>query len=386
MVDLSKVTRLMHFRAHAQRRLPAPLFHYIDGGADDEWSLANNTDAFARYEFLTDVLNDISSVDMSTSVFGADLKLPFFLSPTGMTRLFHHHKELGVARAAHRAGTLYSLSTLGTSTIEEVASANPGFNMFQVYLFKDRGIVRDWIARAKESGFTALALTVDLAAHGNRERDIHTGMVMPPRWSLSSLASFAAHPHWAFNYMLHPDFRIANVRPGKDKLDAGGAMSLLGYVRQQFDHGLNWKDAEWLAGEWGGPLALKGVTTGADARRARDMGASAVILSNHGGRQLDGAAAPVDCIRGVRDAVGRDMEVIVDGGVRRGSHILKALALGADACSFGRPYLYALAAAGEAGVDRMFEIITYEIQLSMALLGVTKISDIEERHVRKVGL
>ncbi len=375
----------MHFRALAKDRLPAPIFHYMDGGAEDEWSLANNTDAFDRYEFLTEVLNDVAEVDLTTRLMGIDLALPFFLSPTGMTRLFHHKKELAVARAAHRAGTMYSLSTLGTSTIEDVAAANPGPNLFQVYLFKDRGIVRDWVARAKESGFKALALTVDLAAHGNRERDIHTGMVMPPRWSLGSLASFAAHPHWSLNYLLHPDFRIANVRPGDDTLDKAGAMSLLQYVGEQFDHHLNWKDAEWLAGEWGGPLLLKGVTSPEDAERARDAGATGLMLSNHGGRQLDGAAAPVDCIRPIRDRVGDALTLIADGGIRRGTHILKALALGADACSVGRAYLYALSAAGEAGVDHMFAVLRKELQLAMALLGVTKVADIGERHIRRVG-
>ena len=374
------------FRVKAKRALPAPLFHYIDGAADDEWSIANNTEAFSAYEFQTEVLNDISSIDTKTTILGANIDVPFFLSPTGMSRLFHHGKERAVARAAHKIGTMYSLSTLGTTTMAEVAKANPGPNMYQVYLLKDRGLARHFIDGAKEAGFTSLCLTVDTPVHGNRERDYRTGMIMPPKWTLGSLASFAAHPIWAMHYALEPDFRIANVANyTTDGLQRAGTMGLMEYINSQFDMSLNWSHAEWLASEWGGPIAIKGVVSPGDVVKARDAGFTAAMLSNHGGRQLDGTPAPVDCIRPVRDVVGDSMELIVDGGIRRGTHVLKALALGADAVSFGRPYLYALAAGGHDGVLRMLELMRDEVIRGMQLLGVTKISDISEKHVRSVG-
>ncbi len=374
------------FRTLAKRALPAPLFHYIDGAADDEWSIANNTDAFSAYEFQTEVLNDISEIDTATKVLGADITVPFFLSPTGMSRLFHHEKEPAVAKAANKIGTMYSLSTLGTTTIADVAKANPGPNMYQVYLLKDRGLVRHFIDCAREAGFTALSLTVDTPVHGNRERDYRTGMIMPPKWTLSSLLSFAAHPKWALQYALDSNFEIANVANyTTDGLSREGAMGLMDYISSQFDMTLNWKHAEWLVSEWGGPIAIKGIVSATDAKKARDAGFTAAMISNHGGRQLDGAPAPVDCLRPMRDAIGDDMELIVDGGVRRGAHILKALALGADAVSFGRPYLYALAAGGYPGVLRMLTLMRDEVIRGMQLLGVTKISDISEKHVRAVG-
>ena len=385
-MQLDQCRNWRDFRQKAKRALPAPLFHYIDGAADDEWSIANNTQAFSAYEFVTDVLNDISDIDTRTRVLGADISVPFFLSPTGMSRLFHHGKEPAVARAAHKLGTMYSLSTIGTTTIADVAKANPGPNMYQVYILKDRGLARDFVARAKDAGFTSLCLTVDTPVPGNRERDYRTGMIMPPKFTLSSLASFAAHPKWAWHYLLDNDFAIANVAAyKKDGLEEEGAMGLMEYINTQFDKSLNWKHAEWLATEWGGPIALKGITSARDALKARDAGYTALMLSNHGGRQLDGAPAPVDCIRPIRDAIGDSMEVIVDGGIRRGVHVLKALALGADAVSFGRPYLYALAAGGHEGVVRMLQLMRDEVIRGMQLLGVSQISDIEDRHVRVVG-
>ncbi len=367
----------MDFRPLARRRLPAPLFHYIDGGADDEWTLNNNTTAFERYELLPNQLRDVSRIDLGTRVLGTDLSMPLLLSPTGMNRLFHHEREPAVARAAGKAGILYSLSTMGNSSIEEVAGAGAGPKMFQIYIFKDRGLTREFVERAKDAGYQALCLTVDTPLAGNRERDLRTGMVMPPRFTWKSLASFAASPHWTWHYLRNHDFRMANVAHRVDALGAG-AMSLIDYVNSQFDRALSWEDAAWLAEQWPGPFVIKGLQSPADARRAAEIGASAIMISNHGGRQLDSAPAPVDCIAPIRDAVGDALELIVDGGVRRATHIVKALALGANACSFGRPYLYALAAGGQAGVERMLTLLRCELEKTMALMGCRSIAELDE--------
>ena len=356
--------------------MPAPLFHYMDGGSDDEWSLRNNSAAFARYALVPEYLRDVGEIDLSTRVLGADLKLPFFLAPTGMSRLFHHDRELAVARAAARFGTMYALSTLATTRLEDIAAATDAPKMFQIYILKDRGLTREFVTRCKAAGYTALCLTVDMPVAGNRERDRVTGMQMPPQWTLQSLASFAVHPRWSLNYLRYPDFSLANVAHRVDAL-GDGAMGLIDYVNSQFDRTVGWDDAEWLVREWGGPFVIKGLMSPADAARAAAIGATAVMISNHGGRQLDGAPAPVDMVAPIRDRVGSDLELVVDGGIRRGSDILKALALGADACSIGRAYLYGLAAGGQAGVEHALGLLRDELLRGMALIGRRRIADID---------
>ncbi len=366
----------MDFRPLARRRLPAPLFHYIDGGADDEWSLENNTSAFARHELLPSQLRDVSRIELGTRLLGAEISMPLLMAPTGMNRLFHHERELGVAGAAAGAGVFYTLSTMGNSSIEEIARSCAGPRMFQVYIFKDRGLTREFVERAKQADYQALCLTVDTPLAGNRERDSRTGMTMPPKFTWKGLASFAASPHWTWHYLRDPDFRLANVAHRVDALGAG-AMSLIDYVNSQFDRALTWDDAAWLAEQWPGPFVIKGLQSPADARRAVEIGASAIMISNHGGRQLDSAPAPIDCVAPIRDAVGDALELIVDGGVRRATHIVKALALGANACSFGRPYLYALAAGGRPGVERMLMLLRRELERTMALLGRRSIAELD---------
>lgn len=360
------------------------MFHYIDGGADDEWTMRRNSDAFDDYELRPAVLRDVGDISLRTRVLGTTLELPFLLGPTGMSRLFHHHRELGVARAAHRAGTLYSLSTMATSSIEDVAAASPGPKMFQVYIFKDRGLTRELVDRCKAAQYDALCLTVDTPVAGNRERDRRTGMTMPPSITARSLLSFIASPAWSFHFLRNPDFRLANVMHRVDAL-AGGPVGLIEYVNGQFDRTITWDDAAWLAREWGGPLVIKGISTPEDAQRARDIGATAVMLSNHGGRQLDGSPAALDCLPPIRDALGDKLELIVDGGIRRGTHVLKALALGATACSIGRAYLYGLAAGGEAGVERAIALLRNELMLDFALLGCKNVSEIHRDHVQRAS-
>lgn len=378
MGNLSSCNNISDLRGLAKRRLPAPMFHYIDGGADDEWSLQNNSAAFNQYELMPRCLVDIDKISLKTKVLGVELDLPFFLSPTGMSRLFHHGKELAVARAAETFGTLYSLSTLGTTSMEDVASATSSPKMFQIYILKDRELTREFVARAKTAKYDALCLTVDMPLAGNRERDKVTGMVMPPRFGLKSLLSFVTRPHWSLNFLLNPDFKLANVVHRVDAI-GGGALGLIDYVNSQFDRTVTWEDAAWLANQWDGPFVIKGLQSPEDAKRARDIGATAIMISNHGGRQLDSTPAPLDCIAPMRDAIGDDLELIVDGGIRRGTHIIKALALGANACSIGRPYLYGLAAGGQKGVEHAIHLLKTEIERNMALLGVSSITEINDQ-------
>lgn len=382
MPALSKCYNIGDLRKRARRILPAPMFHYMDGGADDEWTMRRNTEAFDDYELMPNYLRNIENISLKTRVLGATLDLPFFLSPTGMSRLFHHEKEPAVARAADKFGTLYSLSTLSTTSLEEVAATTPGPKMFQMYILKDRDLTREFVRRCKDAKYHALCLTVDALVAGNRERDLATGMRMLPRFGLKSMWSFATHPYWAINVALHPDFGLANVAHRVEAL-AGKTMSLIEYVNSQFDRTLTWDDAAWLVEQWDGPFAIKGTQSVADAKMAVEIGASALMVSNHGGRQLEGTPAPVDCIAAIRDAIGDKLEMIVDGGIRRGTHVVKALALGANACSIGRPYLYGLAAGGQKGVERALELLKSEVERDLAMLGCTSIDELNAGHVSR---
>lgn len=381
MTSLARANNIADLRALARRRLPRPIFDYIDGGADDEVTLRRNSSAFAGYELIPDVLVDVSRIKTSTVIFGEQVDWPLMLSPTGLNRMFHGDAELAVARAAGSHGLLYSLSTLGTTRIEDIAKEFSGPKVFQIYVFKDRGLTKEFVARCKEAGFHGLALTVDTPVAGNRERDRVNGLSIPPRLTLKSLMSFVLHPGWSLSALTGSRFDFANVSHRVDAL-ASGPMSLFDYIGGQFDRSLTWRDVEWLAAEWNGPLAIKGVMTPEDARRSIASGASGVMISNHGGRQLDGAPAPVDQIRDIRDAIGEGPDVICDGGVRRGSDVVKALALGATACSIGRPYLYGLAAGGEAGVDRALCLLFEEFERTMIVAGVNDIAALGRRHVR----
>lgn len=382
MASLDRAYNVADLRRLARRRLPRPIFDYIDGGADDEVSLRRNAAAFAGYELIPDVLNDVSTIRTATTLFGQPCRWPLMLAPTGLTRMFHPRAELAVARAAAKHGLLYSLSTMGTTRLEDLAQAFGGPKVFQIYIFKDRGLSAEFVARCREAGFEGLALTVDTPVAGNRERDRVNGLSLPPRLTVKSFFSFARHPGWSLPALTGSKFDLANVSHRVDAL-ASGPMSLFDYIGGQFDRTVSWRDVEWLAREWGGPLAIKGVMTPEDSRHAIDSGATGVMISNHGGRQLDGAPAPVDQIAAIRDAVGDGPDVICDGGVRRGSDVVKALALGATACSIGRPYLYGLAAAGEAGVDRVLTLLFEEFQRTLILAGVANIADLRRDHVRQ---
>jgi L-lactate dehydrogenase (cytochrome) len=381
---VERAWNIAELRKLAKRRLPAPMFHYIDGGSDDEWTLNRNSAAFDAWEFLPRCLVDVSTIDMSTSVFGERIEWPFFCSPTALSRLFNYEGERAVVRAAAATGTIYSLSSFSSTSIEEVAAMSSGPKAFQVYVLKDRGLTREFLERARASGYKALQLTVDVAVSGNRERDIVTGMTVPPKLKLMSLIDIAMHPAWVWRHLTSKKIDMANVahRPPPGSESLGG---IIQYLNRQLDRSVTWKDAEWMIREWGGPFAIKGVMSAADARLAQSVGASAVMLSNHGGRQLDFSPAPFDMLKGVLDAVGGQIEVILDGGIRRGVHILKAMALGATACSAGRPYLYGLGAGGEAGATRALQVLRSELERDMALIGAAKLADLNADMLRRVG-
>lgn len=366
----------------ARQRLPSPMFHYLDGGADDEWTLRRNTTAFDDYVLMPEQLRDVSTIDLGATLLGRKLAWPVVLAPTGMSRLFHYEAEPAVARAAQRFGSLYTLSTMGTTRIEDIAALGAGPWMFQIYILKDRALTAEFVERCRAARFHALCLTVDTPLAGNRERDRVTGMILPPRFTLKSLGSFASHPRWAFRLLTHPHFQLANVVHRVDVLSKS-TVSLIDYVNGQFDRTVTWDDVAWLIERWRGPFVIKGLQSQADARRAVEVGATAIMISNHGGRQLDGAPAPVDCVAPIRDVVGDRLELIVDGGIRRGTHIIKALALGANACAIGRPYLYGLASGGQRGVEHALGLLRTELERGMALLGCRRIDEIGPGHVQR---
>ena len=368
--------RTRDFRKLAKQRLPSPIFHYIDGGADDEVTLARNTDAFETVDLVPNVLAGVGDVDMSVSVLGQRLQMPLFFAPTAMQRLFHHEGEFAIAAAAAKYGTMFGVSTIGTRSIEELGACNDAAKLFQIYVHSDPGLTTDLIARCKAADFNALALTVDTIVAGNRERDYITGMTTPPKLTPRSLLSFAAHPAWTLNYVLRKKFDLPNI---SQHTDTGSKQqsSVVDYINTQMKRTIDWDDAASMIEEWGGPFAIKGVMSVDDAKRCVEAGASAIMISNHGGRQLDGSRSPFDQLPVILDAVGGDIEVIVDGGIRRGTHVLKALAMGATACSGGRMYLYALAGAGPAGVDRAMGLLRDEIERDMLLMGCPSVAKLK---------
>jgi L-lactate dehydrogenase (cytochrome) len=379
---LSDCHSIEDFRALARRRLPAPVFHYIDGGADDEVTKRRNTEAFEAVDLVPDVLAGAETVDMGVTVLGKRLLMPLFLSPTALQRLFHHEGERAVGRAASAFGTYFGISSLATVSLEDIGANVSAPKMFQLYVHKDRGLNASLVERAKACGFDCLTLTVDTAVGGNRERCLRTGFTSPPRITASSFLSYATKPGWVFDFFGREKFRLPNL----DQHFAEGsraAMSIGDYFTKMLDQSLDWKAAEAIRVSWGDrPFCLKGVMSVGDARRAIDIGATAIMISNHGGRQLDGSRSPFDQIAEIADAVGGHIEIICDGGIRRGTHVLKALARGATACSGGRLYLYALAAAGEAGVMRALGKLRDEIERDMKLMGVRTVAELTSEKIR----
>lgn len=369
------------FRLLAKQRLPWPVFDYIDGAADDEATKARNTAAFASADLVPDVLAGVSDIDPSCTIMGRKSALPLILSPTALQRVFHWQGERAVARAAEKFGLWCGISSLATVSIEEIGAMISTPKLFQFYYHKDRGLNRSMIERCQAAKFDAIALTVDTIVAGKRERCARSGFTSPPKFTLSSFLSYAMKPKWGLDYLLREKFALPNLDTHV-KEGTGEAVSIAGYFNTMLDQTLDWKMADQLREDWGGKFCLKGVMSVADARRAVEIGADAIMISNHGGRQLDGSRAPFDQLREIVDAVGGQIEIICDGGVRRGTHVLKSLCAGATAASGGRLYLYALAAAGQDGVERAIGILEDEIRRGMQLMGVHGVDELTGDRLR----
>jgi len=378
---LSDCHNIDDFRLLAHRKLPFPVFHYIDGGGDDEITKVRNTSAFDDCDLVPNILAGVEDIDTSVTVMGRKTPLPLILSPTAVQRLFHWQGERAVAAAAEKFGLWFGISSLASVGMKEIGERFSNPKMLQYYYHKDRGLNAALVEMAREAKFDAIALTVDTIVSGNRERCKRTGFTTPPRFTPASFLSYATKPRWALDYLFRERFSLPNLEA---HVDAGSnvAVSIAEYFNTMLDPSMDWDAAAKLRSDWGGTFALKGVMSVADARRAVEIGADAIWISNHGGRQLDGSRAPFDQLSEIADAVGGKIEIILDGGVRRGSHVLKALSLGATAVSGGRLYLYALAAAGQAGVERALSILESEIQRDMRLMGARNVSDLTRDSVR----
>ena len=374
--------KIADFRDLARRRLPFPVFNYIDGGADDEGTKDRNTAAFDDVDLVPDVLVGADAVDPSVTVLGRKSALPLILSPTALQRLFHWQGERAVAAAAEKFGVWFGISSLSTVGMAEIGERYSGPKMLQYYFHKDRGLNAALLEQAKAAKFDAVTLTVDTIVSGNRERCKRTGFTSPPKFTPASALSYAMKPGWAWNYVTREKFDLPNLSSHVDA-GSGNAISIQDYFNTMLDPTMNWKDAEKLRDDWGGTFCLKGIMSVGDARRAADMGCDAIMVSNHGGRQLDGSRAPFDQLDEIVQAVGDRMEVILDGGVQRGSHVLKALATGAKAVSGGRLYLYALASAGQDGVERALGLLEDEIRRDMQLMGVSRPDQLGPGHLRR---
>ena len=369
------------FRALAQARLPSPIFNYIDGAADDERTKDRNTSAFDDCDLVPNVLAGVSEIDMGVTVMGKRIAMPLMLSPTALQRMFHWQGERAVAATAQAFDTWFGISSLATVSIEEVGATVTSPKLFQLYMHKDKGLNTSMVERCKSAKFDAIALTVDTIVSGNRERCLRSGFTSPLRFTPASVLSYAIHPMWALNYIVREKFALPNLQT---HIDAGTnvAVSVAEYFNTMLDPTMDWKMAEKVRADWGGEFCLKGIMSVEDAKRAVDIGATAIMVSNHGGRQLDGSRSPFDQISEIADAVGGKIDIICDGGVRRGSHVLKAIAAGATACSGGRLYLYALAAAGEPGVQRIIGKLRDEIERDMKLMGVRSVSELKPSMLR----
>ena len=377
--QIKKCNNVNDFRVLAKKRLPFPVFHYIDGAADDEITLLRNTESYNDCDLVPNVLRGVEDIDLSISLMGKKLSLPFFLSPTALQRLFHHEGEMAVGKAAEDFNTFFGISSLSTVSAEEISKL-AGPKIFQLYFHKDRGLTKSMIQKCKEKKFDALALTVDTITGGNRERDLKTGFSIPFKLSLNGIFQFAVKPMWALNYLTHEKFSLPQLDDHVDMSD--GPISIGRYFTEMLDPCLNWDDVAKMVEYWDGQFCLKGVMSVEDAKKAVDIGCTGIVISNHGGRQLDGSRSPFDQLSEIVDAVGDDIDVIMDSGIQRGTHVLKALSIGAKAVGGGRFYLFALAAVGQHGVERALELMKLEIERDMRLMGVCSISELNRENLR----
>lgn len=367
------------FRRLAQQRLPGPIFDYIDGAADDETTLRRNTASFEQCDLVPNVLRGVKDIDMSVTVMGQKLAVPFYCSPTALQRLFHHQGERAVAAAASGLGTMFGVSSLGTVSIEEIRKFG-GPQVYQFYFHRDRGLNRSMMQRAKAAGVEVMMLTVDSITGGNRERDKRTGFSIPFKLNAKGILQFMLKPAWGINYMTHEGFKLPQL-DAHVKMD-GGALSISRYFTEMLDPAMDWDDVAQMVREWDGQFCLKGIMSVADARRAVEIGCTGIVLSNHGGRQLDGSRAAFDQLAEIVDAVGDRIDVIMDGGIQRGTHVLKALSLGAKAVGLGRYYLFPLAAGGQPAVERALSALSTEVERDMRLMGCASIRDLSRDNLR----
>jgi L-lactate dehydrogenase (cytochrome) len=382
MSALDRTLTIDDLRRLARRRLPRAVYDFVEGGAGDERTVARNRAAFDRLLFQPRVLVDVSKREQATVVLGERVRTPILVSPTGMAGLCWPKGEVAAARAANEAGTIYTLSTHSSCTIEEVAAEAPGPLWFQLYVWQNRDLTRSFVERARAAGYRALVLTVDVPIISRRERDLRNGFTIPPRITVRNALDTLRRVGWMRRVLLGPRLTLANLvgAPGAPRTDI---VTLGGVANRQVDPSVAWADLAWFRSLWQGPLVLKGVLTAADARRAVDHGVDGLIVSNHGGRQLDGTPASVEALPEIADAVGNRVEVLLDGGVRRGTDVVRALVLGARAVMVGRPYLYGLGAGGSAGVRRALDILAGEVDHALALVGVPRVSDLDRTIVRR---
>jgi L-lactate dehydrogenase (cytochrome) len=366
---------IAELRALARRRVPRAVFDYVEGAAGDELTADRNVTDLRRLELLPRVLAGAEDVELGTTVLGQPVAVPILGAPTGLTGLVHHRGEAALARAVNAAGSVYVLSAVASYSIEEVARAGDGPKWFQLYVWRDRGLVRSMLERARDAGFSALVVTVDVPRAGARERDRRNGFTVPPRVTLRSLGDGVLRPRWSADFIRRP--RILPESARRTGASQGDPVSLTTLINKQFDPTLTWDDIAWLQEQWDGPVALKGVLRAQDARQAARLGLAGVIVSNHGGRQLDQASSSIGALEAIVDAAGSDLEVLFDGGIRRGVDVVKALALGARACLAGRALVYGLAAGGDAGAARAMELLVEELRLALTLAGCTSVQDLD---------
>ena len=368
------------FRELARRRLPSPIFNYIDGAADDESTYSRNTKSFDDCDLVPNVLRGSKEIDMSVEILGQKLDLPIYCSPTALQRVFHHEGENAVAAAADKYRTLFGVSSLGTVSISEVRKKYQGPQCYQFYFHKDKALNQVMLQNAKDADVDIMMLTVDTITGGNRERDLKTGFSIPFKLTLNGIFQFLIKPMWAFNYLTHAKFSLPQLDDHVDMSD--GPISIGRYFTEMLDPCLNWDDVAKMVEFWDGQFCLKGVMSVEDAKKAVEIGCTGIVISNHGGRQLDGSRSPFDQLSEIVDAVGDDIDVIMDSGIQRGTHVLKALSLGAKAVGGGRFYLFALAAAGQAGVERALSLMKDEIERDMRLMGVSTIAELSRKNLR----
>ncbi len=368
------------FRKLAERRLPGPIFNYIDGAADDELTYQRNWQSFDDCDLVPNVLRGVEDIDMSVTIMGHKLDMPIYCSPTALQRVFHHDGEYAVAAAAEKYGTMFGVSSLGTVSLRDVKARFKNPQAYQFYFHKDRGLNKAMLESAKEVGVDIMMLTVDTITGGNRERDLRTGFSIPFRLTPSALFEFMRKPMWGINYLTHEKFSLPQLDAHVDM--SGGAVSIGKYFTEMLDPSMNWDDVAEMVKFWDGEFCLKGIMSVEDAKKAVDIGCTGIILSNHGGRQLDGSRSPFDQLAEIVDAVGDDIDVIMDSGIQRGTHVLKALSLGAKAVGGGRFYLYPLAAAGQPGVERALQLMREEIRRGMMLMGCRSVSELTRANLR----